>query len=139
GDDGSGGVAFAADVIPVEPDAYVEAPHVDVTAGLEACRPQVRERDQRGLRRVDRAGRDDLAREVADVGDSRVGPDDDDRREIAVAVAHRQRVDRNARSAAQALCAYPRQWRVPRRVDPPRQQLLDLALVARVQDVVEIE
>src|SRR3989440_75805 len=139
GDEGSGGVAFAADVIPVEPDAYVEAPHVDVTAGFEPCRSQVRERDQGGLRRVDRAGRDDFAREVADAGDPRVGPGDDDRREIAVAVAHRQRLHWDPGSGAEALCAYPRQGRVPRRVDEAQQQLVDLALVVRVQDVVEVE
>ena len=86
------GVALAADVVAVQPDADVEAPHVDVTARFEPRRPQVREREQRRLRRVDRAGRRrPCPRRSATPAIRLVGAHDDDRRQVAVGVAHRQR------------------------------------------------
>ena len=50
----AGGVALAADVVAVQPDADVEAPHAQVG---EPLAPQERQRDQRRLRGVDRAHR----------------------------------------------------------------------------------
>ena len=45
----------------------------------------------------------------------------------------------DARGRGEAHAAHPRERRVPRRVDPARDEVLHLALVVRVQDVVEVE
>ena len=103
------------------------------------ARAEVAERDQRRLRGVDRTRRDATPLQLLDRLDVGVGADDDHRGQVAVGVAHGQRLDRASGVPADALGADPRQRRVPRDVDAPGGELFDLALVVRVQDVVERE
>ena len=84
-------VALAADVVAVQADADVEAAHREVAVGLEPGRAKVRQRQQRRLRRVDRANADGLAAQVGQRLDRAVGAHDDDRGQVAVGVAHGQR------------------------------------------------
>ena len=126
-----GRVALAADVVAVQADADVEAAHRERPHRLEPGRTQMRQRQQRGLRRVDRADADGLAR--AGRRRSRmatVGAHDDHRGQVAIGVAHGQRPARwRPRASRQPPGAHPGQRRVPRHVDAAGEQVLDLALV----------
>jgi hypothetical protein len=136
GDQRAGGGAFPADVVAVQADPDVEAADAQV---VDAGVAQERQRDQRRLRRADRSHADGAAREVGECGRGGVGADDDHRGEVLVRVAHDRRADRASLRGGEPLGAQPRQWRVPRGVDPALGEVLDLPLVVRVQDVVEVQ
>ena len=59
--------------------------------------------------------------------------------QVAVGVAHRDRRQGDAARRRQPPGADPGERRVPRHVDAARHEVLDLALVVRVQDVVEVQ
>ena len=88
GDQRLHGVALAADVVAVLGDHDVEAAHGERRAGVEAQPGEVGQRQQRGLRRVDRAGGDRAPREAGHVGDVAVAADQHDRGQVLVGVAH---------------------------------------------------
>ena len=128
---GAGGVTLAADVIAVEAHADVEAPHLHVDVAQQG------QREQGGLRRVDRTGRRRPARPgPATAWSPRSGPHDDDRGQVAVGVAHG---DGPRVRGSQAARPHPGERRVPGDVDAAGGEVLDLALVVGVQHVVEGE
>ena len=85
-------VALAADVVAVQANADVEATDVEIAPRLQPGRAKMRQRQQRRLGRVDRAHADGLAAQVGQRLDRAVGADDDDRGQIAIGVAHGQRL-----------------------------------------------
>ena len=76
-------------------------------------------------------------RRSATVSHRRVGAHDDDRRQVAVGVAHGDRPHADPARFGEPAGAHPGERGVPGHVDPAVEQVLDLALVVRVQDVVE--
>ena len=133
-----GGVALAADVVAVQADADVEAPHGEVArpASSPASREQ-RQREQCGLGRVDRAGADRRPRRSATdaIGESARTTTTDVRSRSVSRIAMAAIGD--AARLGQTSGAHPRERRVPGDVDAAVEQVLDLALVVRVEDVVE--
>src|SRR5581483_4038879 len=127
GGESTGRLSFTADMVAVQTDADIESAHVDVEAVEKG------EREQRALGGVDGTDSDPLAGEVGPIGDRGVVAHRDDRREVAVGVAHDQRLCLRHETPA----ADPRQRRVPRHVDATAGEVFDLALVVRIQDVVE--
>ena len=134
-----GRVALAADVVAVQPDADVErAGPAKSPPGLQARAAQERQRDQRRLRRVDRAGRDHLAaqirRRLRSASRARTTTTDVRSRSVS-------RIRPGARSrpapAARRRARIQASGEFHASVDRPGDQVLDLALVVRVQDEVE--
>ena len=134
-----GRVALAADVVTVQPDADVEAPHGRSRARLEPGGAQVASGINVACGESTAPVPTTVPRRSADRLDVAVGAHDDDRREVAVGVAHGERRDVEPRRGGQRAGAHPGQRRVPRGVDAAGDELFDLALVVRVQDVVEGE
>ena len=96
------------------------------------------ERDQRRLRRVRGADADPLAAQVRDLADRAVRAHEHDARQIAVGVAHRDRLGacgRAPRAARSASIQASGEFHATSM--SPREVRLDLALVVRVQDEVE--
>ena len=133
-------VALAADVVAVLADrARRSAAPSKSLPGFRPWLAQRVQRDQRRLRRVGGADADALALagrpRSAIVG---VAAHDDHRGQVAIGVAHRDRLAPAGRGARpmRSVCE-PRERRVPRDVDVAAKLRLDLALVVRVQHVVE--
>jgi hypothetical protein len=125
-----GRVPFAADVVAVLAHADVVMDHLHLAGALPGEVPQ---RDQRGLRRVDRTHTHPAPGQIGHRLDAGVGPHDDHGREVAVGVPHGQCGGGRCEPAG----PHPGQRRVPRHVDLAGHQRLHLALVVGVQDVVE--
>ena len=81
-------VALAADVIAVLADEDVEPPDRDVHSGAEPLAAQAAERDERGLRRVDRAGGNRAALQVRERLHRTAAPRHDVGDAIAIRIAH---------------------------------------------------
>ena len=134
-------VALAADVVAVQPDADVEAAHARRRGRARGPRARRWQRDQRGLR----ASRPRPSRRVrpacsadATVGlSARTTTTDVRSRSVSRIVSA---CDRSPAAPAEAHRCAPRRAAssTPRRCGPA-DEVLDLALVVRVQDVVEVE
>ena len=127
-------VALAADVIAVLADEDVEPPDRDVHSGAEPLAAQAAERDERRLRRVDRAGGNRAALQVRERLHRTAAPRHDVREAIAIRVAHG---DGAAAVAGSPLRVDPRERRVPGDVDRAGQQSVVLILVGRVERDVD--
>ena len=115
------GVALAADVVAVLADEHVERSHLEVLVRHEPVIREVVQRDQRRLRRVARADRDDLAAEVGDRRRSRRRTRTRIDATRSRSVSRMQIASRPpAETAGDTLGLQPRQRRVPGDVDVPR-------------------
>ena len=127
-------VALAADVIAVLADEDVEAADRHIHSGAQSLAAQAPERNERGLRRVDRAGGDRAALEVGERLHRTAATRHEIGEAIAVGVAHG---DRAAAVAGSPLRVDPRERRVPRDVDRAGQQPVVLVLVGGVERDVD--
>src|SRR5215472_5502544 len=101
---------------------------------------RLREREQRyqgGLRRIGRADGDPLSPQIGELAYRSVGARNHHTREIAVGVAHRDRLRPATPSARRAIGFDPCKWRVPGDVDFAAQMRLDLPLIIGVEDEIE--
>jgi hypothetical protein len=121
-------------VVAVLADEDVVAHHLEVLAGLEATVGDREERDQRRLRRISGADADALAAQIGDRLHRPVGAHEHDAREIAIGIAHRDRLRAIRRSA---MRMDPGERRVPCDVDLAGEVRGDLALVVVKQDEIE--
>ena len=107
--------------------------------GLQPCRANMRQRQQRRLGRVDGANPNGFAAQIGQRLDRALGADDDHRGQIAIGVPHGQGRDLGAARSSEAAGANPGQRRIPGDMDPPVEQFLHLPLVVGIQHVVERE
>ena len=140
GEQRAGRVPLAADVVAVQPDADVEAPHRDVGTGNEA-RPTAAATAAAGWpaasppRRSPRPARPGRPSEVT--GESARTTTTDRRSQSVSRIV--TGVSEHAARRGEPPGADPGERRVPGDVDPPVDQVRHLPLVVRVQDVIEVE
>ena len=139
GEQGAHRLALAADVIAVLADQHVVANDLGVASRVDARLGEREQRDQRRLRRIGRTDADALAAQIAERADRTVLARQHHAGQIAIGVAHRDRLRVAPAPAREPHRLDPGQRRAPRDVHVTAQVRLDLPLVVRIQHVVEGE
>ena len=129
------GVALARPRVAVLADVGVEPHEPEILALGEPLTREVEDGHDRGLRRIGAPEREGPALQIPDVAELPRSPDQE-RPEPDVGVAHRERAARPRRLVMRADVG---QVRVPRDVDPPREQRVDLRVVVREPDDVHLD
>src|ERR1700722_1720900 len=132
-----GRLPLAADVIAVLANQLVKGEYLKILTWIQSLVREATERYERGLGGIIGSHGNALSLQIVDIANPIAGPHEDNQSQFAVRIAHADRFRAPAEDPGDTLGLQPRQRRIPSDVNVAGEVRLHLALVVRVEDIIE--